>query len=50
MIFLEAFSFGRSYIVLLLARMLHGVASAFISVAGMGTIAVLFTEDDQRSQ
>ena len=44
------FSCGRSYLVLLLARMLHGVASSFISVAGMGTIAVLFTQDDQRSQ
>ena len=44
------FSCGRSYLVLLLARMLHGVASSFISVAGMGTIALLFTQDDQRSQ
>ena len=49
-IYLLVFTYGTSFFVLLLARSLHGVASAFITVAGMGNIATLFEEDEERSK
>ncbi|OCT90127.1 chromaffin granule amine transporter isoform X1 [Xenopus laevis] len=44
------FAFGGSYIFLLLARMLQGIGSSFIVVAGLGMVASIYTDDFQRGK
>jgi len=44
------FAFGRSYIVLFLARSLQGVGSAFADTAGLAMIADRFKEPRERSR
>ena len=47
---LSVFTFVTSFPLLLLARSLQGLASSCISVAGMGMVALMYEEDDIRSQ
>ena len=42
------FAMGSTYPVLLVARCLQGIGSAFTSVAGMGMIADRFPDDKER--
>ncbi|KAI8037413.1 hypothetical protein M5D96_009549, partial [Drosophila gunungcola] len=42
------FAFGRSYLVLFLARALQGIGSSCSSVSGMGMLADRFTDDKER--
>uniref|UniRef100_A0A5F8HJG9 Solute carrier family 18 member A2 n=1 Tax=Monodelphis domestica TaxID=13616 RepID=A0A5F8HJG9_MONDO len=42
------FAFSRSYALLLIARSLQGVGSSCSSVAGMGMLASVYTDDEER--
>lgn len=42
------FAFGRSYLVLFIARALQGIGSSCSSVSGMGMLADRFTDDKER--
>ncbi|MCJ8736577.1 hypothetical protein PDJAM_G00014090 [Pangasius djambal] len=42
------FAFSSSYVLLLLARSLQGVGSSCSSVAGMGMLASVYTDDEER--
>ncbi|XP_032572715.1 synaptic vesicular amine transporter isoform X2 [Drosophila sechellia] len=42
------FAFGRSYLVLFVARALQGIGSSCSSVSGMGMLADRFTDDKER--
>uniref|UniRef100_A0A8C6TUN2 Solute carrier family 18 member A2 n=1 Tax=Neogobius melanostomus TaxID=47308 RepID=A0A8C6TUN2_9GOBI len=42
------FAFSSSYILLVIARSLQGVGTSCSSVAGMGMLASLYTDDDER--
>ncbi|KAM7344148.1 vesicular monoamine transporter isoform 1-T3 [Cochliomyia hominivorax] len=42
------FAFGRSYLVLFLARALQGIGSSCSSVSGMGMLADRYTDDKER--
>uniref|UniRef100_A0A7N4PH80 Solute carrier family 18 member A2 n=1 Tax=Sarcophilus harrisii TaxID=9305 RepID=A0A7N4PH80_SARHA len=42
------FAFSRSYTLLLIARSLQGVGSSCSSVAGMGMLASVYTDDEER--
>lgn len=44
------FSMSGSFTCLLAARAVHGVASAAISIAGMGSIALLFPDEAERAR
>lgn len=44
------FAFGQSYASLFVARAIHGVGSACISVCGMSLVAQLYVEPDKRSK
>ncbi|KAB0405752.1 hypothetical protein E2I00_001593, partial [Balaenoptera physalus] len=42
------FAFSRSYVFLLIARSLQGIGSSCSSVAGMGMLASVYTDDEER--
>ncbi|ELK36757.1 Synaptic vesicular amine transporter [Myotis davidii] len=42
------FAFSRSYALLLIARSLQGIGSSCSSVAGMGMLATVYTDDEER--
>ncbi|MGH0169192.1 UNVERIFIED_CONTAM: hypothetical protein FKN15_056443 [Acipenser sinensis] len=42
------FAFSETYILLFLARMLQGIGSSFSSVAGLGMLASVYTDDNER--
>ncbi|XP_023609168.1 synaptic vesicular amine transporter isoform X2 [Myotis lucifugus] len=42
------FAFSRSYALLLIARSLQGIGSSCSSVAGMGMLASVYTDDEER--
>uniref|UniRef100_A0A0L8FVE3 Major facilitator superfamily (MFS) profile domain-containing protein n=1 Tax=Octopus bimaculoides TaxID=37653 RepID=A0A0L8FVE3_OCTBM len=44
------FIFGETYIPLFIARSLHGLGSACVTIAGMGMIADKYSEDKERSK
>ncbi|CAI9716994.1 synaptic vesicular amine transporter-like [Octopus vulgaris] len=44
------FIFGETYIPLFMARSLHGLGSACVTIAGMGMIADKYPEDKERSK
>ncbi|KAL4231166.1 hypothetical protein ACF0H5_008748 [Mactra antiquata] len=44
------FAFGETYAVLFVARAFQGIGSACSSVAGMGMLAVRYTDDDERGR
>ncbi|XP_023171178.2 synaptic vesicular amine transporter isoform X5 [Drosophila hydei] len=46
--FFPVFAFGRSYLVLFIARALQGIGSSCSSVSGMGMLADRFTDDKER--
>uniref|UniRef100_A0A8D0MBU5 Solute carrier family 18 member A2 n=1 Tax=Sus scrofa TaxID=9823 RepID=A0A8D0MBU5_PIG len=46
--FISTFAFSRSYAFLLIARSLQGIGSSCSSVAGMGMLASVYTDDEER--
>ncbi|XP_071486783.1 synaptic vesicular amine transporter-like [Diadema antillarum] len=43
-----AYAFGQSYVVFLIARLLHGVAATAIEIAGLGVLAYSYADDEEK--
>ncbi|XP_011677174.1 synaptic vesicular amine transporter-like [Strongylocentrotus purpuratus] len=43
-----AYAFGHSFVVFLIARLLHGVAATAIEIAGLGVVAYSYADDEEK--